>query len=95
MGLFDFLGVYMRLMFVQSQLRTSDKLSRLKGKISEFFDAFQASNMDGWDKWLAAETAGLASLGRTRNILMSCNFITHQQAIESVKKARAPDTESN
>ena len=88
MKLLDFLGVYLRLLFVQTQLRTSDKRSRLKGKLSEFFEAFQASNTDGWDRWLATETSGLTSLGGTRNVLMSCNFITHQEAIDNVKKAR-------
>jgi hypothetical protein len=88
MRLLDFLGVYLRLLFVQTQLRTSDKLSRLKGKLAEFFEAFQASNTDGWDRWLATETSGLTSLGGTRNVLMSCTFITHQQAIDNVKKAR-------
>ena len=100
MGLLDFLGVYLRLMFVQSQLRTSDKLCRLKGKLSEFFDAFQASNVEGWENWLGMETAGLPSLGGTRNVLMSCNFISHQQAIDSLHKSRiaqslAPEAKSN
>jgi hypothetical protein len=88
MGLLEFLGVYLRLMFVQTQLRTSERLSRLKGKLSEFFDAFKASNLEGWEAWLAQETSGLSSLGGTRNILMSCDFITHQQAIDSIKKAK-------
>ena len=88
MGLLDFLGVYLRLMFVQTQLRTSDRLSRLKGKLSEFFDAFGASNMEGWENWLATETPGLPSLGGTRNVLMSCNFISHQQAIDSLKRSK-------
>ena len=97
MGLLNFLGVYLRLMFVQTQLRTSDRLSRLKGKMSEFFDAFKASNIEGWEKWLATEPPGLPSLGGTRNVLMSCNFISHQQAIDSLKrfKEQGIDQETN
>lgn len=89
MGLLDFLGVYLRLMFVQTQLR-SDRLPRLKGKLSEFFDAFTASNVEGWEAWLGTKTSGLSSLGATRNVLMSCDFISHQQAIDSIKKAKDP-----
>ena len=85
MGLDEFLAVYLRLMFVQSQLRTSDRVSRLKSKMSEFFDAFEASNKDGYDQWMASETPGLASLGKTRTVLMGCGFISHQEAIDSVK----------
>jgi hypothetical protein len=90
MGLLDFLGAYLRLMFVQTQLRTSERISRLKGKLSEFFDAFKASNLEGWEAWLGTQTPGLPSLGGTRNVLMSCNFISHQQAIESIKQSREP-----
>jgi hypothetical protein len=86
MGLPDFLAVYLRLMFVQTQLRTSDRVSRLKSKLTEFFDAFQAVNVEGWETWMSSKTKGLDSLGKNRNVLMSCNFISHQQAIDNVKK---------
>ena len=88
MGLPSFLGVYLRLMFVQTQLPTGEKLSRLRNKMAEFFQAFKTSNNEGWESWLGTETDGLHSLGGTRNVLMSCNFISHQQAIESLKKSQ-------
>ena len=86
MGLLDLLGVYMRLMFVQSELRTNEKIPRLKNKLSEFFGALKAANNKAWDDWLASSISDLSSLGTTRNVLMICDFISHQQAIDSVKK---------
>ena len=89
MGLDTFLGAYLRLMSVQTQLRTSDRLSRLKGKLSDFFAVFKASNRDSWDEWLIREVDGLQSLGSARNVLLSCDFISHQEAVESVKRPQA------
>jgi hypothetical protein len=86
MGLLDLLCVYLRLMFVQSQLRTSEKVPRLKNKLSEFFEGLKDSNRKGWESWLGSSVSGLPSLGATRNVLMSCDFISHQQAIDSVKR---------
>jgi hypothetical protein len=86
MGLLDLLCVYLRLMFVQSQLRSNENNPRLKHKLSEFFAALKDSNSKGWEIWLGSRVSGLPSLGATRNILMSCDFISHQQAIDSVKK---------
>ena len=88
MGLLDLFGVYLRLMFVQSQLRTNEKTPRLKNKLSELFGALKSTSNKGWEDWLALSVAGLPSLGTTRNVLMSCDFISHQQAIDSVKKAK-------
>lgn len=85
MGLKDFLGIYLRLMSVQTQLRTSDRLTRLKGKLSEFLGSFKASNTAGWENWMSQDISGLKSLGTARNVLLSCDFITHQEAIQSVK----------
>jgi hypothetical protein len=84
MGLTDLLGVYLRLVFIQSQLRTSDRFSKLKGRLSEIFVVFKASNNDIWDAWLASTNSDLASLGATRNIMMSCGFISQKEAMENI-----------
>lgn len=85
MGFDAFLGIYLRLMSVQTQLRTNDRLGRLKGKISELLEAFKSSNRPAWDKWMGQEISSLKSLGTARNVLLSCDFISHQEAIDSVK----------
>lgn len=85
MGFDAFLGIYLRLMSVQTQLRTNDRLARLKGKISELLEAFKGSNRPAWEDWMSQEISGLKSLGTARNVLLSCDFISHQEAIESVK----------
>ncbi len=88
MGVLDLLGLYLRLVLVQSQLRTKiDRLAKLKEKLSEFLGKFKSSNLRAFDLWMASSNNGLPSLGATRNILVGCGFISPQQAMESVKKA--------
>lgn len=88
MGLFDVLGVYLRLVLVQSQLRTNiDRLAKLKERLSEFIGKFKSANLKAFDSWMASSNCGLPSLGATRNVLVGCGFLSHQQAMESVKKA--------
>ena len=87
MGLGNFLGAYLRLMSVQTQLRTSDRLVRLKAKLSDVFTAFQASNQPRWDEWLSDHVVdGLPSLGRVRNVLLSCDLLSYSKAVDSVLK---------
>jgi hypothetical protein len=88
MGLDNFIDVYLRLVTVQSQPRTSERLTRLKGKLSDFFAAFKASNRDGWDEWLVRDVNGLKSLGSARKVLLRCDLLSHQEAVDSVKNFR-------
>ena len=85
MGLLDFLNVNIRLVFVQSQLKRSEKDSRLKEKLKELFAAFQKSNKSGWEKWLLSPAAGLPSLGKTKNVMMICDFLDPQAAADLCK----------
>ncbi|KAL3939586.1 MAG: hypothetical protein SGBAC_005714 [Bacillariaceae sp.] len=91
MGMTDFLETYLRLMFIQTQLRTSDRFPRLKRKYGDMLKAFEKSNPEEWEIWLNTKMADLHSLGAVRNVLMSCDFISHQQAIDYVKKQANPD----
>lgn len=93
MGLLDLLGIYLRLVLVQSQLRTnSDRLGKLKEKLSEFLGVFKSTNPLAYDSWMASTHCDLPSLGATRNVLVGCGFMSHKQAIESVRKAYSSDT---
>ena len=87
MGVLDLLGVYLRLVLVQSQLTKIDQLAKLKERLSEFLGKFKLANLKAFDLWMASGNSGLPSLGATRNILVGCGFLSHQQAMESVKKA--------
>ena len=91
MGMKDFLEVYLRLVFIQTQLRTSDRFPRLKRKYGDMLKAFEKSNPVEWESWLKSEISDLESLGAVRNVLMSCDFISHQQAIDYVKKQMQKD----
>jgi integrator complex subunit 1 len=93
MGLLDLLGIYLRLVLVQSQLRTSsDRLGKLKEKLSEFLGVFKSTNPVAYDSWMASANCDLPSLGATRNVLVGCGFMSHKQAIESVRKAYSSET---
>jgi len=80
-GLQDVLGIYLQLLLVQLQLCTADKAVRLKAKFSDFLSAFKQGNESGWIDWLGSEIEG----SEVRNLLISCNLITPQEAIDSLK----------
>jgi len=85
-GLEDLLGVYVKLLFVQSQLRNRDRAARVKGRFSDLIGIFESN--EGWDKWLASKVPGLPSLGKMRNILISCSLITTEQAMENIRSKK-------
>jgi hypothetical protein len=80
-GLLDFLGVYLELLSVQLQLLTANKAARLKGKLGDVFATFRQSSSKGWNEWLGAKIGE----SEVRHLLVSCNFISPQEAIESLK----------
>ena len=76
MGFIDFLNVNVRLMFVQSQLRRSDKdANRLKEKIKELLGTFRKTSSSGWEKWLASTDHGMPSLGEMKNVIICCDLL--------------------
>lgn len=85
LGVLDYLSIYLQLMSVQLQLRTADKAARLKGKLMDCFAAFQRTSPSSWRQWLSS------SIGRSevRHVLMSCEFISPQEALESLKPPTA------
>lgn len=85
LGLLEFLAVYLKLVSVQSTLRSADRLVRLKSKLAELFTAFQGSSLRAWRNWLGRFIDGQ----EVRHVLMSCDFITPQEAIESLKPVTA------
>jgi hypothetical protein len=80
-GLLEFLTTYLVLMSVQLQLLTADKASRLKTKLGVVFAAFKEANAPGWRTWLGGQIGEL----EVRHVLMSCDFISPMEAVESVK----------
>ena len=87
MGLLDVLDTYLRLIFVQSHLRTdTGRLRKLKEKLSEFLAEFKLANPIAYDSWMARTNCGLPSLGATRNVLVVCNFMTAKDAIAHIRK---------
>jgi hypothetical protein len=83
MGLHDFLAVYVKLFYVQSELKSGDKLQRLKARFGEVLSAFEKDT--GWNDWLASTIPELDSVGSVRNILIRCSLITTNQAMENIR----------
>jgi hypothetical protein len=81
-GLFPFLEAYIFLISIQIQLSSASKITRLKEKISELLAAFQKNNTKGWRYWLGT----CVGTSEIRHLLMSCDFITPQEAIQSLKE---------
>lgn len=92
MGLLDVLDTYVRLIFVQSNLRSNaERLRNLKDKVSEFLAAFKIANPSSYDSWIASTNNGLPTLGATRNVLVVCGFISAKQAVECVQRKFADE----
>jgi hypothetical protein len=82
-GLLPFLEAYTLLISIQLQLSSVSKISRLKEKTSEVLVAFKKCNATDWKYWLG-KCVGTSEI---RHLLMSCDFITPQEAIQSLKDA--------
>ena len=83
LGVLDFFATYLKLLSVQLQLLSADKSKRLVEKLLEVFAAFQRANSSSWKRWLGTTMDGMGR--EVRHVLMNCNFITPQEAIESLK----------
>ena len=81
MGVLQILDVYLNLMSVQLQLLSTERTRRLKAKVAEIFAEFRKHNPTGWRSWLSSALEG----SEVRHVLMSCDFISPQEAIESLK----------
>lgn len=81
-GLLDLLTVYVELVSVQLQLLSASKTLRLKTKLNGAFTAFKQSNSGAWTKWLVSDVGD----GQIRHLLMSCDFISPQEATDCLKK---------
>jgi hypothetical protein len=87
LGVLDFFTVYLNLLSVQLQLFSADRATRLQDKLRDCFTLFQRTNASAWRRWLDAT---LVETGReARHVLMTCNFITPQEAIDSLKVREA------
>lgn len=80
-GLLDFLEVYLELLSVQLQLLSAHKASRLKGQLGDVFATFRKCNSKGWKEWLGSKIGD----SEVRYLLVSCDFISTQEAMESFK----------
>ena len=83
MGLENFLGVYAKMLYIQSQLQNRDKTARLKSRFSDLLKIFEKH--EGWNGWLSSKLDGLESLGSMRNVLVSVSLISTDQAMANIR----------
>ena len=86
-GLEELLAVYLKLLFMQSQLNNRDRASRVRARFSDLLTVFEST--DSWTDWLSSKMPELASLGTVRNILISCNLMSPAKGFENLREAHS------
>jgi hypothetical protein len=85
MGLDGLLLVYVKLMYVQCQLQSREKSTRLKSRFTDLMAMFE-KDATAWDTWLATQVPGLDSTKTVRSVLVRCSLISTDQAMENIRK---------
>ena len=83
-GFLDLLNTYLRLLSVQLHLLSAEATAKLKVKFAEVLKVFGQSNAKGCQAWWATVVDG----SEVRNMLVSCDLLSPQQAIESIRSAK-------
>lgn len=81
LGLVDFLTPYLKLLPIQLQLRSREKSKRIQSKLADLFQRYQEHKPDEWRRWLGAKIEE----NEVRHVLVVCDIMSPQQAIESLK----------
>lgn len=84
LGFLDLLNTYLRLLSVQLHLLSGEATAKLKGKFAEVLKVFEQSNAKGCHAWWASVVDG----SEVRNMLVGCDLLSPQQAIESIRSAK-------
>lgn len=85
LGFLDLLNTYLRLLAVQLHLLSAEAAGKLKGKFSEVLKVFGQTNAKGCHAWWGSALDG----SEVRNILVSCDLLSPQQAIDSIRSTTA------
>eukprot|EP00977_Amphora_coffeiformis_P016398 scaffold5079_cov169-Amphora_coffeaeformis.AAC.7 len=83
-GFVDILNTYLRLLSIQLHLLSADATSKLKAKFADVLKMFGETNAEGCHAWWATVVDG----SEVRNILVSCDLLSPQHAIESIRSAK-------
>ncbi len=81
LGLNFFLVPYLKLLPIQLQLRSREKCKRIHSKLAALLKAFQQHKPDEWRRWLSSKI----DENEVRHLLIVCDFLTPQEAVESLK----------
>lgn len=85
MGLDVLLLVYVKLLYVQCQLHSGEKATRLRSRFADLIAVFE-KDATSWDSWLSSKIPGLSSDKTVCSVLVLCSLISSDQAMESVRK---------
>lgn len=83
-GFLDVLNTYLRLMSVQLNLLSAEGTAKLKDKFADVLKVFGETNAKGCHAWWATVVDG----SEVRNMLVSCDLLSPQDAIESIRSVK-------
>jgi hypothetical protein len=83
LGFLNVLNVYLRLLSVQLHLLSAGSTAKLKSRLSDVIKEFGEANPAGRRAWWATTMDGV----EVRNVLVSCDLLSPQEAIESIRSA--------
>lgn len=81
LGFLDILNTLLRLLSVQLHLLTGEATPKLKSKFAEILSVFGQMNKPACRAWWATAIDGT----EVRNVLVSCDLLSPQQAIDSLR----------
>ena len=83
LGLRSLLAIYMKLIYVNNQLRGNE--ARVKTKFSALMGALKEYDSDAWFAFLGSPVDDLPSFETTRNVLVGCGLMEPSEAIETIR----------
>lgn len=84
LGFLELLNIFLKLLSVQLHLLTGDATNKLKSKLAEVLKVFGQVNSVGYRAWWGTLIDGY----EVRNSLVSCDLLSPQEAIESIRAAK-------
>jgi hypothetical protein len=81
LGFLNVLNAYLRLLSVQLHLLSAGSTVKLKSRLADIMKVFGEANPSGRRAWWASTMDGV----EVRNVLVSCDLLSPQEAIESIR----------
>lgn len=74
MGLFELLGVYVKLIATQMNIKCDQNIIRIRSKLITCLSSFKVSNRILWDDWQTRRIEGIETWGTVEEVAKKCNL---------------------